>query len=554
MCGIFAAFIATSVDLESHFSKIGHRGPDMSKMTQLVIDSEMSVTLGCHRLAINDTSILGMQPFELGSAHLLCNGIIFNCAKLQEKYNITGLKSKSDCEILLHLYSLFGGGSIGFKRLVKEIDGEYSIILFDSDLATFYVARDPFGIRPLFIGRDTSKNCDSESIFFSSEIKAIHDVSNTIIIDPFESGLCSSFSIGNYKTGITENYLMEFNVQVYSQSTIILNEMHVHNTIRRLLNESINSRLLSDVPIGAFLSGGVDSSLICALLAKKVPNLQCFSIGLGPDSPDIIAAKQVAKWIGIAPENHHCIYFTVQEGINVIRNVIKSLESWDTTTIRASIPQYLLSQWISKNTDIKVMFSGELADEIFGGYRYMSLAPSESDFELESKRLITEVYMYDALRVDRCVSAFGLECRIPFADSFLMYYLTNLPARLRQKEYSTCGKVIEKALLRDSFSNTGLLPDTILYRSKDAFSDAVSSEKLCWYKELQKYIESQVSDSEFNSQSESMSFCQPMTKEAYFYKKIFNEFYPKCNSIIPGYWLPKWIDTNGEPSATVIHI
>ncbi len=533
MCGIFAALTNDNcLHLFDHFNKIAHRGPDATRIFTIP-NSEMK--MGFHRLAINDLSEHGMQPFELNSAWLICNGEIFNHKELEQKYNFR-MKSLSDCEIILHLYNHHGRGKDAITKILKEIDGEFAFVLYDNYHKDLYAARDEFGIRPLFYSLSKSGS------FFASEMKALSFCSD---VYPFPPGhfLCHDYFSQKLEV---RNLVKYYEIPTYNGQGYNINE--VYNNIRYLLESSVDLKLMSERPVGAFLSGGIDSSLVCAMLIKKLPNLHVFSIGLNENSVDIIAAKKVAKHIGVKPGHHHCIYYTVEEGFAAIKEVIYHLETWDITSLRASIPQYLLSKYISKNTNIKVLYSGEFSDEAFASYQYFKLAPNGKELELESKKLLEEIYLYDALRVDRTVSAFGLECRIPFASKKLIDYIFSLPPELRM-----CYDRIEKSLLRNSFKNTGILPDEILFRKKEALSDAVSSKEISWYKSLQKHINLYISNDDLSDCYKLYPNNTPKTKEALYYRNIFTELFPDRDDIIPHYWMPNWIKTD-DPSATILNV
>lgn len=533
MCGIFAALTKGCViEFFDNFNKISHRGPDATRIVNI---PNSDVKMGFHRLAINDLSSNGMQPFELNNVWLICNGEIFNHKELEKKYNFN-MKSSSDCEIILHLYHYHGRDKMAIARLLQEINGEFAFVLYDAYHKNIYAARDEFGIRPLFY------SLTSDGSFFASEMKSL---SFCKYVHPFPPG---NFLIHDYFSQkiVIHNLTKYYEIKTYNGQYYNINE--VYDNIRYLLEDSVDIKLMSERPVGAFLSGGIDSSLVCALLIKKLPNLHVFSIGLNETSADIIAAKKVAKHIGVKPGHHHCVYYTVEEGFAAIKDVIYHLETWDITTIRASIPQYLLSKYISKNTDVKVLYSGELADESFASYQYFKLTPNGKELELESKKLLEEIYLYDALRVDRTVSAVGLECRIPFASKKLIDYIFSLPPELRM-----CHDRIEKSLLRNSFKNTELLPDDILFRRKEAFSDAVGTKEISWYKSLQVFIEPFVSDNDLENAYIKYHKNTPKTKEAMYYRNIFSDLFPNRDYIIPHYWMPNWVNTN-DPSATVLKV
>lgn len=538
MCGIFACSNSHSDELKNpkslDFDKIKHRGPEKSNF--LTIDN---VKLGFHRLAINDLSDTGMQPFHLNGMWLICNGEVFNHKELERKYNFK-MQSRSDCEVILHLYNYFKEEPNVIELLINELDAEFVFVIYDSFSKKMYAARDQYGIRPLFYG------FKEQEFFFASEMKALSFLPH---VDPFPP---ATYAVVTNDIILKKYYEISLEKLYPQPSTEI-----IHKTIKNLLTESVNVRIMSDKPVGAFLSGGVDSSLICALLIKQIPDLHCFTIGLDDNSVDILAAKKVAKHIGIKEGHHRCIYFTVEEGFAALKDVIYHLESWDTTTNRASVPQYLLAKYIKENTDIKVLYSGEFADETFASYQYFKLAPTVKDLELDTKRLLEEIYLYDGLRVDRTVSAFGLECRIPFGNKKLIDYIFSLTPELR-----ICSEtIIEKKLLRDSFKSAlfhdtishEILPQDILYRRKDAFSDAVSSKTKSWYKSLQELIEPLISNEELSTAYIKYPDNTPKTKEALYYRNIFAELFPNRCCVIPHLWLPKWVDTN-DPSATILKV
>lgn len=549
MCGIFATFGYNDTDISLPFNLIKHRGPDDTRIEKVGAIGDNNIVFGFHRLAVIDLSEESSQPLRLDDLYLICNGEIFNYLKLADIYGFD-MNTKSDCEIILHLYKEFrsdvGSGEKALISLLSVIRGEFAFVLYDKANNTLMAARDTFGVRPLFY------TLDGANMAFASELKALPFAKN---VKPFVPGTF-------YYTEQTQN-----NVKILFRSYTALiptknvrsdlrhthDAQKIHKTIRFLLEDAVKIRLQSIRPVGCFLSGGVDSSLITAIVAKHIPNLNCFSIGL-KGGADIAFAKMVVKHINESQTDksyrvtHHIVEFTVADGIQALSDVIYHLETYDITTIRASIPQFLLSKFIAMNTDIKVLYSGEGADEVFNSYLYSRLAPSAKALEDDSKRLLSELYMFDNLRVDRTTAAFGLEVRIPFLDPRLSEYLFCLDPALR-----LCNKDIEKKLLRDSFAGTNLLPDEILYRKKEAFSDAVSSESCSWYKSLANHIDYTISDEEFNTNKTKYRLNPPPTKEAYYYRKVFDDLFPDRASVLKHYWMPKWTNTNGDPSATVLN-
>lgn len=500
------------------------RGPDNQNHIQT-----NNVFLGFTRLAIMDTSNDGLQPFSNKTNHVICNGEIYNYEQLSKSLNIL-MKSKCDCEVILPLYE-----KLGFVEMIKNIDAEFALVIYDEKQNNIYAARDRYGVRPLFYGWDTKNNIYG----FSSEMKALHNIMDHVIpVIPNEYYI---FDVNNF----TLQTFTYFDYKEYIKSSYIMNINELIKTsINHLLTNAVKKRLHTDRPIGFLLSGGLDSSLIVAIASKILgaENITCFSIGL-ENSPDVIASKVVTKYLGI--KNHHIINFDIDTGICYIPEVIKQIESYDITTIRASTPQYIMAKYISENTNIKVLLSGEGSDEIHGSYRYFRDAPNTEEFHLESIRLLKELYMFDNLRTDRTMSGNGLEVRVPFLDFDYVNFIMNINPEILM--YTD--KQIEKQIIRDSF--IGYLPNEILYRSKEAFSDAVSSTEKNWFKSIQQLASETITESDIlNSKYE---FNKPKTSEALYFRNIFEEFYPNRCKLIDHYWLPKFQKEEiHDPSATIL--
>lgn len=555
MCGIF--FAKTGLDINElleYFYKIKHRGPENSKLIQI-----NNVKMGFHRLAINDLSMAGLQPFVENDddVFLICNGEIFNYEKLKEEYiennpqlNEFNFRSKnknvkmtseSDCEIIIKLYIKFGRGEYAIRKIVKLLDGEYAFVLYDRKRNEIFVARDEFGVRPLFY------NINKKEVFFASEVKGI-PIKNSNSILPFLPGHYMKIYSLPFDEKIKIKYNSYYNLPLYTFKHTYYKT--IYKNISELLEESVYKKLKTvdaNIKIGTLLSGGVDSSLICGLLIKKYPDLQCFTVGFSENSSDIIAAKKVAEYIGVKKGNHHCIYLNPDEAFNYIKKVIYHLETWDITTIRAGVINYLAGKYIKENTNVKVIFSGEFADEIFAGYQYSKLAPNEIELYYDTKNLIEKIFMYDGLRIDRAISAHGLEVRIPFADKNLINYVFSL-----NPIYKKCSQYkMEKLLLRNSFKNSNIIPADILFRSKNAMSDAVSDRDFCWFQFIQNKLENIITNDELQKCFMYFPYNTPMTKEALFYRYLFrNQFFN--DNIIEKYWMPKWTNTN-DPSATLLN-
>ena len=452
-----------------------------------------------------------------------------------------------DGEVIIHMYNKFG-----IEKTVQSLDGDYAIFLFDSKAGQFHIARDTFGVRPLF-----TLHLSSGEFGLSSEVKGLIGLTlnneNNDKVMPFPPATYATFEI-SHDTGkakkLVEKRFTDVDIPPLFDTAVVLTE-NVKENIRNLLVESVKKRLMSERRIGCLLSGGLDSSLIAALVVKLCREegisypLQTFSIGL-PNSPDLIAARKVANMLGT---EHHEVLFTPEEAFNVIEKVTYSLESYDITTNRASIPMYLLSQYIRKNTDTVVVFSGEGSDELTQGYIYFHKAPSPDEAHEESKRLLRDLYLYDNLRADRAVSAHGLELRVPFLDkNFASYYLS-LPKEMVQPFNG-----IEKYLLRSAFDGylTGLMPDEVLWRPKEAFSDGVSTKEEPWYAKLENYAKSQVSEIELKDAPNVYAENTPKTNEALLYRRIFAARFPGQAHLTPYFWMPKWIANATDPSARTL--
>ena len=479
-----------------------------------------------HQQLLIDLSESGNQPLKHphdSAISLVCNGEIYNYLSLKEAHGFK-TKSSSDCEVILHLYKKFG-----IERTVKLLDGVFSFALYDSKKDVLFCARDQYGVRPSFIGWD-----EKGGVAIASEMRSLIGLCDNSIV-PFPPSTWWSSDIPYVFT----SYNHTIDVQSIKSS-----EEDICKNIKTLLTKSVSKRMMSDREVGCLLSGGLDSSLVSSLVASMSDDpkkLKTFSIGM-EGSPDLAYAKLVADHIG---SDHHSIQLTEKDFLDAIEEVIYSIESYDTTTVRASIGNYLVSKYIRENTDVKVVFNGDGADEVCMGYVYNANAPSASEFHAENYRLLKEIYLFDVLRSDRSISSNGLEARTPFLDTeFVAYYLSIPP---EMKMFGRNG-MPEKYLLRKAFENSGLLPDEVLHRSKCAFSDGVSSIENSWHQTLKKFIDSQVTDEEFEIGKKEIVHCKPVLKESYYYRKIFNKFFKGHSHLIPHFWMPRWSDVD-DPSA-----
>ena len=516
MCGIFLHFRKDGIirkelmdSLLFRYYLLEHRGPDKHTLSMFG-----NCLAGFHRLAINDLSINGDQPFELNGEFLMCNGEIYNYESIQENENFP-LKSKSDCEILLHLFQKYG-----LDESLKRLDGVFAIAYVTPD--SIYMIRDRIGVKPLFFVSV------KDTLTISSEAIALDNMGTITEILP-STYSCYTKDFSFVDTTVYDSLPTEI---VYSQ------EEEVISNIKNSLINAVRKRLCSDRPIGCLLSGGLDSSLVASILSKELATtgvkLKTFSVGF-PDSTDLVYAKKVAEYL---QTDHHELIIQYKDALEYIPKVIKTLGSYDTTTVRASTPMYILCEWINKNFKEKVIFSGEGSDEIFCGYLYSHNAPSDDDLVEDSIRLVKQLYKYDVLRADRCISGNSLELREPFLDKNLIEIALKMPGNIKKPQYYK-DSVYEKYVLRKAF--TGYLPEDVLWRRKAAFSDAVSSSEKPWYKWIQEYADKQIVK-DFNG-----------TQESNYFKTIFMNYYTTYKPSIP-LWLPRWSNTGDEPSATVLNV
>ena len=516
MCGIFALEnYHHSVNVLESWKKTQHRGPDNS--TSLVWNNNF---FGFHRLAINGLNESGNQPFDRNDVILCCNGEIYNSEELKKKYNIETF-GNSDCEVILHLYKKFG-----IFETITLLSGYFAFVLYDKKEEKYFVGRDPFGVRSLFYGKTVEGN-----YAWSSEIKSLVGLVLPQTIQPFPTGHFWSSSSQEF----TSYYSYQYNLIPKGKCTQEEAMMKVYS----LLEQSVQKRFMTERPFGVLLSGGLDSCIVAALVAKFSPEpIHTFSIGM-PGSPDLKYARIMANHL---QSTHHEVIVQPHEMLSAIKRVIYMIESYDVTTVRASTPMFLLAEYIQANTDIKVIFSGEGSDELSGSYLYFKNAPSPQEFHDECVRLVKDLCFFDCLRSDKSTASWGLEVRCPFLDKeFVDYYMT-IPT-----EWKLPQKNIEKWFLRKSLDRDNLLPPEILWRRKEAFSDGVSPKEKSWYEIIQDYTEEYYTA--HGGSSYIPSHNPPPNDEAKFYREVFDRFYPKCEKVIPYYWMPKWSDGVSDPSA-----
>ena len=497
MCGIFAVISDNQKDLKGPTNKLHHRGPDDYSVSRLG-----KCYMEFWRLAINGTTeFSGTQPMFYRNSVMVCNGEVYNHLELGNT------EGQSDCEIIQPMIELEG-----ISRAVELINGDFAFVWSDGD--RFYAARDRVGVRPLFF-----VHLDS-GMAFASEAKALLHFKKPI----------NHFPPGHIYDSELDEFICYAKMYYPKPPRYINDRADVMENIHNKLVEAVKLRFeTTERPVGFFLSGGLDSSIIAAIGASLSDDpIHTFSIGFeGSDSPDLIAARKVAEHIGSI---HKEVTFTLKEGLEAIKDVIWHLETYDVTTIRASVPMYLLSKYISENTDIKVILSGEGSDELFGGYLYFHSAPSVDAFAKESNRLLRDVNLFDVLRADRCTAAHGLELRVPFFDpDFIEYVMDGFSPEIKADH-----EQIEKAILRHSFVE--YLPEEILMRQKNGMSDAVGYN---WVNGIKNYAKG--------------DFIYNLTRdpEETMYKSIFHGHgYP--DDLYLYKWMPRWTNST-DPSARYLN-
>jgi asparagine synthase (glutamine-hydrolysing) len=550
MCGIFALFNYSKSNLsqeeiEHEFKKGYRRGPEFSK---LELHEDLEFVQGFHRLAINGLNEHSNQPLNIDDMSLICNGEIYNYVYLYQLMGVTP-KTGSDCEVILHLYKKYG-----IEQTLRMLDGVFSFVLRDKDYV--YVARDPLGVRPLYY-----MSCEGllsvKTIGFGSELKMLCDIANKTSqkVLQFPPGTFCGIHYSSHNSWNIQ-YMKKYYTHSFSYS-YLEPEHNVYyiekclDTIKNTLENAVRKRYLTtERPIACLLSGGLDSSLITALVCKmhkeagRHPRtIETYSIGL-PDSEDVKYAKKVAQHLGTT---HHEIIVSEQEMIDAIPEVIRAIESYDVTTVRASIGNYLVAKYISQNSDAKVIFNGDGSDELCGGYLYMHHCPDSIEFDKETIRLLNDIYLFDVLRSDKSISSNGLEPRTPFLDKEFVNYYLSIPIDLRNHNVKD---EIEKYLIRcafskgdDAFREGNVLPYEILWRRKEAFSDGVSNHGRSLFQIIQDYI-----DANFMQDDKE---CSKRDKERLYYWTIFNKEYPNHGHLLPYYWMPKYIHSN-DPSARTL--
>jgi len=581
MCGIFTLLNNSKFDINvisDEFMKGQKRGPEFSKLET----SYTNMILGFHRLAINGLNHESNQPLVINDVILICNGEIYNYKKLYSYMNVKPV-TESDCEVIIHLYIKYG-----IEQTLTMLEGEYAFILCDnrnipdneSD-KQIYVARDQYGVRPLYHLK--IENTPNNTLYgFASELKCLEYFYNNDCdyiqhsINQFEPGTYSIFNLnllslededGPKYEWIIEKENVPYFIPSFSHGWTINNEINnsfienLFSKISTYLHAAVNKRCLTtERPIACLLSGGLDSSLVAALVKNYYNShnlyytkLETYSIGL-EGSEDLKYAKIVADYL---ETDHTEIIVTEDEMFNAIPEVIRAIESYDTTSVRASIGNYLLGKYISQNSIAKVIFNGDGSDELFGGYLYMNKCPDDIEFDKETRRLLKDIYMFDVLRSDKSISSHGLEPRTPFLDRSFVNFILSIPPNIRNhKNYKENSVSVEKYILRKSFTIANfkncdgkpLLPDIILWRKKEAFSDGVSGHGRSLYQILQEKIANLMNMSKNENEND---FIASIETEKKYYKMIFDNAYPNCEHLLPYFWMPKYTNAT-DPSARTL--
>lgn len=518
MCSIFGVQSLSMPEdlLRQCFDRTLSRGPDMSRFEKIACGY-----LGFHRLAIMGLDERGMQPFHLGENAVVCNGELYGFRPIRERLSKTyAFASHSDCEILLPLYEEYG------LDLFRTLDAEFALILYDAKRGSLIAARDPIGIRPLYYGA-----LPDGGMAFASEPKNLVGLCETIL--PFPPGCYWA-----------DGQFVRYADAAHADQFTMADEETVCARLHDLLVEGVRKRLDADAPLGFLLSGGLDSSLVCAIAQREMPKpIRTFAIGMDKDAIDLKYARQVAEFIG---SEHTEVIISKEDVLSALPQVVKLLATYDITTIRASIGMYLVCKYIHEHTDIRVLMTGEISDELFG-YKYTDYAPDAQAFQQEAEKRIRELHMYDVLRADRCISVNSLEARVPFGDLAFVRYAMSIDPALKMNRHG-----MGKYLIRKAFEQDHLLPESILWRQKAAFSDAVGHSMV---DDLKALAAETYTAQELTDRSVAYQHARPFTKESLLYRELFEKDYPGQSGMVIDFWMPNktWPGCDvDDPSARVL--
>jgi asparagine synthase (glutamine-hydrolysing) len=521
MCGILGVFGTATTDIRQSIKTLVPRGPEQTRIVNIV-----NGVLGFTRLAINGLTEEGMQPFKIDRTVFMVNGEIYNCQALQKEYNMDCLTG-SDCEVVGKLVRKYPLKFLG--RAFQLLDGVFATIIVDKFRDYIIIARDPFGVRPLF------KAVSDGGLVVGSELKSM---ANVLTVEAVEPGTFEVYDA---------NTLALIEKQRYHHVALIRSP-HLGSidiacmAVRQSLEAAVLKRMMMERPVAALLSGGLDSSLMAALVQRELKKvgkrLKTFSIGM-KGSSDLFHAAKVAAWID---SDHTEVILGPDDFFGAVEPVIHAIESYDTTTVRASVGNWLVAREVAK-TDCKVVFNGDGSDEVWGSYLYFYGAPSDHEYEEEVLRLLADIHTFDVLRSDRSIASHGLEPRTPYLDKTFVQTVLSLPLEFRRPSRTRC----EKWLMRRAFDD-GLLPREVLWRRKEAFSDGVSGEK-AWYQIAQEKAE-ELKVEVINTDCVN----PPLTAEMAYYRSVFNKWYSNFpTATVPYFWMPRWTNAT-DPSARTLAI
>jgi len=564
MCGIWAFLQPKEpkdnlIEQFNDFFQLKHRGPDHTHF-----ETYGPITFGFHRLAIVDTSFAGNQPFKKEDAQrtvfLLCNGEIYNYKELVEEFRLDS-NIKNDCCVLLEIYwkLLLDGCEADFPKIVQHrVKGEYAFLIVEMDalknVKQIIACRDTVGVRPLYSSTMSAIQAGN-GLLFTSEVKGALNYQGDV--KEFPPGHLVYYCVDLFGDVSIHDHSLTSHLYLHSFDDLKEDRDLLYD-LRQTVGECVQRRLSADRPIAFLTSGGIDSSLVTALSAKLLGKpIRTFCCGITEGGVavgrDLEYAREVAKWIG---SEHTEVLFTKEEALAAIPDVVRTVESWDTTTVRASVGQYLVCRWIGENTDCRVVLVGEGPDEVCSSYLFNWYAPNGEALDESAREYVKKIHLYDARRADRCIARWGLEARVPFLDPEFIQAYWRIPAEQRMPK--TRG--IEKWWLREAFKDTGVLPERVRLRMKDAFSDSISGQ-VSWTQIIQEWVADKVTDEEMASAAETYPWCTPQTKEAYYYRKLFCKFHgERRQNILPGYWQPRWnadgVEVSGyvDPSARTLGV
>ncbi len=565
MCGIFALLNRKQTlslnTAERGFEKGRNRGPEYSVLKEM----GGHVLFGFHRLAINGMDTISNQPISVQNVHLICNGEIYNFKHLYEQLGITP-STHSDCEVIIHLYIRYG-----MAQTLAMLDGVFAFVLFDERHHKVYVARDPFGVRPLY-AMVPSHICAQNQFAFSSELKMLTDLKQALDEPNFPTCNIMPFLPGRFQEMVFDKYQWTLltPLSIYHRlpfscvrTTTEQSLADIYKGVQYYFKEAIKKRYFNtDRPVACLLSGGLDSSSIVACINElhkqtTAQPLETYSIGL-LGSEDLRNARIVADYLGT---KHTEVILQEGDFFRAIEDTIYNIETFDTTTVRASIPNSELCKHISKVSGAKVIFNGDGADELFGGYIYEYKAPDAYAFDADIRRLLDNIYKHDVRRSDGSISSHGLEPRTPFLDRALVQYVMSISPEIR---FHVQNGKCEKYLFRNAFSRehcvnaegNQLLPDCILWRTKEAFSDGVSSSKerslfTVLQEQITEHLNKTSTKEERLQKMATYTHLAPKTDEQYYYRTLFDKLFPGCDQVVTDFWMPRFVQTD-DPSARTL--